>query len=416
MNSRSMGLREGKKEKTLAVIEALPGGAKDLAFPKEEYLGRIARVRERMQAQGIDALLVYHAPNVIYLSGYQSINMYDSECLVLGLEGDPILLVPERELGGALIYSWVDEPRIFLRTEYPDTTFRQPMRAACDALAELGVANGRVGLELRSMGVAARKYETLAGMLPNAEIVDATGLVEGVKAIKSPLEIGHLRRSAAMTDLGMQAAIGAVADGATDNDVASAAYAAMMTAGSEYLSLAPIVTIGPRAGIIHSTHRRVTMHAGEGVNIELGAAYHRYMAPTMRTVTVGTPNPCVERLANACITAMNNVLQTMRPGATADDVAREGMKGIELAGDGVIFHGCFGYSLGATVPPSWTDGAISLFLDGTQVLQPGMVFHVPMGLRILGSCGAMCSETVLVTENGSESLTTVDRKLFEVHA
>lgn len=400
----------------MAVIEALPGGAKDLAFPKEEFQARIERVRERMRAQGLDALLVYHAPNVIYLSGYESINMFDSECLVLGLEGDPILLVPERELGGALIYSWIEEPRIFRRTEYPDTTFRQPMQAARDALAELGASGGRIGLELRSMGVAARKYETLAGMLPGAEIVDATGLVESVKVVKSPLEIETLRKSAAITDLGMQAAIGAVADGATDNAVAAAAYAAMMGAGSEYLSLAPIVTIGPRAGIIHSTHRRVTMHAGEGVNIELGGAYHRYMAPAMRTVAVGAPNPCVDRLANACITALNKVIDAMRPGATADDVAREGMKGIDLAGEGVIFHGCFGYSLGVTVPPSWTDGAISLFLGGSQVLQPGMVFHVPMGLRILGSCGAMCSETVLITENGSEALTTTDRKLFEVMA
>jgi Xaa-Pro dipeptidase len=400
----------------LAVLEALPGGAKDLAFPREEFESRVERVRDQMRARGLDALLVYHAPNVIYLSGYESINMYDSECVVLGLEGAPILLVPERELGGALIYSGIDEPRIFLRTEYPDTTFRQPMQAAADALEELGVSGGRIGLELRSMGVAARKYETLAGLLPGAEIVDATGLVEAVKVVKSPLEIETLRKSAAITDLGMQAAIGAVADGAKDNEVAAAAYAAMMGAGSEYLSLAPIVTVGVRAGIIHSTHRRVTIHKGEGVNIELGGAYHRYMAPAMRTVAVGSPNPCVERLANACITALNNVIEAIRPGATADDVAREGMKGIKLAGDGVIFHGCFGYSLGVTVPPSWTDGAISLFLGGTQILKPGMVFHVPMGLRILGSCGAMCSETVLITEDGSEALTTTERKLFEVAA
>jgi Xaa-Pro dipeptidase len=398
----------------LVAVEAMPGRLKDLAFPKAEYLARLERVREHMRVWELDALLVYHAPNVIYLSGYQSINMYDSECLVIGLEGDPILLVPERELGGALLYSWLDEPRIFRRTEYPDTTFRQPMQAVCDVLAELGAASGRVGLELRSMGVAARKYESLAGMLPEAELIDATGLVEAVKVIKTPLEVAHLRRSAAITDLGMQAAIGAVAEGSTDNDVAAAAYAAMISAGSEYLSLAPIVTVGRRAGIIHSTHRRVTIHQDEGVNIELGAAYHRYTAPAMRTVVAGEPNACVERLATACITALNNVIAAMRPGATADDVAREGMKGIELAGEGVIFHGCFGYSLGVTVPPSWTDGAISLFLGGTQMLKPGMVFHVPMGLRVLGSCGAMCSETVLITEDGSEPLTTTDRKLFKV--
>jgi Xaa-Pro dipeptidase len=396
--------------------EALPGGGKDLAFPKEEYLTRIALVRRKMRELGLDALLVYHAPNVIYLSGFQSINMYDSECFVVPLEGDPILLVPERELGGALLYSWLDEPRSFLRTEYPDVTFREPMQGAVDALTELRANTGRIGVELRSMGVAARKRDTLLEALPDAELVDASGLVESVKAVKSPREIEHLRHSAAMTDLGMAAAIGEAAEGKSDNDLAAAAYFAMMHAGSEYLSLAPIVTVGARAGIIHSTHRRVRLNKGDGVNVELGACYHRYMAPCMRTLSIGAPNPCVKKLANACLTALKNVLAAMRPGATADDVARAGMEGIELAGDGVIFHGCFGYSLGATVPPSWTDGAVSLFLDRQNRLEPGMVFHIPMGLRILGECGAMFSETALITETGCESLTATERRLFEIAA
>jgi Xaa-Pro aminopeptidase len=290
------------------------------------------------------------------------------------------------------------------------------MQAAADALAELGASAGRIGVELRSMGVAARKRDTLAAALPRAELVDATGLVERIKAIKSVLEINHLRRAAAMTDLGMTAAIAEAGEGKFDNDLAAAAYDAMMRAGSEYLSLAPIVTAGARAGIIHSTHRRVRLRKGDGVNIELGACYHRYMAPCMRTIAIGKPNACVKRLANACLVALNNVLDAMRPGATADEVARAGMEGIRLAGDGVIFHGCFGYSLGASVPPSWTDGAVSLFLDRQNRLEPGMVFHIPMGLRVLGVCGAMFSETALITETGCEALTGVERRLIEIAA
>lgn len=396
--------------------QALPGGERDLAFPAEEYHARIAKVRERMQERELDALLVHHPLNVLYLTGYQSINMYDSECFILPLEGDPVLLVPERELGGALLYTWVESPRIFLRTEYPDTTFRQPMQATVDALVEQRVDRGRIGLERRSLALPAQKDDTLRGMLPDATLVDASGLIEGIKATKSPREIAHLRRSAEMSSLGMRAAIDAAAEGKTDNDLAAAAYFAMMSAGSEYLSLAPIVTVGARAGIIHSTHRRVTMHRGEGVNIELGGCYHRYMSPCMRTISIGEPNDCVKRLADACLTALNNVIGAMRPGATADDVAREGMKGINKAGENVIFHGCFGYSVGATFPPAWADGGVSLFLDQQNVLKPGMVFHIPMGLRILGTCGAMFSETALITEGGCEILTDVERSLQTIVA
>jgi hypothetical protein len=39
-----------------------------------------------------------------------------------------------------------------------------------------------------------------------------------------------------------------------------------------------------------------------------------------------------------------------------------------------------------------------------------------MGLRILGECGAMFSETALITETGCEALTTTERRLFEIAA
>jgi Xaa-Pro aminopeptidase len=124
----------------------------------------------------------------------------------------------------------------------------------------------------------------------------------------------------------------------------------------------------------------------------------------------------VKLLANACLTALNNVIATMRPGVTGDEVAQAGMEGIKLGGEGTIFHGCFGYSVGASFPPSWADGGISLFLGTQTELKPGMVFHIPMGLRLLGQCGAMFSETVVITDTGCEALTSTERRLFEIEA
>ena len=72
------------------------------------------------------------------------------------------------------------------------------------------------------------------------------------------------------------------------------------------------------------------------------------------------------------------------------------MEGIALAGSDVIFHGCFGYSVGGAFPPSWADGTVSIFSEMQFRLQPGMVFHIPMGLRVLGQWGAMCSQNAQV--------------------
>ena len=72
------------------------------------------------------------------------------------------------------------------------------------------------------------------------------GLVEQVKAIKSPAEIAYLRNAGAITTLGMRAAIEAAAAGKTENDVAAAAYHALFGGGSDYMAIPAIVTSGAR--------------------------------------------------------------------------------------------------------------------------------------------------------------------------
>ena len=44
--------------------------------------------------------------------------------------------------------------------------------------------------------------------------------------------------------------------------------------------------------------------------------------------------------------------------------------------------------------------------------EPGMVFHLPLSVRIYGRYGASFSETVAVTETGHEVLTSFERELF----
>src|SRR3989337_2606267 len=107
--------------------EAVSGLDRELSFTVDEYKYRVREVQEAMKGKGVEVLLAHHPLNVLYLSGFQSINMYDSECVIIPQEGDITLLVPEREMGNALLQSWVEDVHPFSRTEYPDITFRQPM-------------------------------------------------------------------------------------------------------------------------------------------------------------------------------------------------------------------------------------------------------------------------------------------------
>ena len=387
-----------------ATLDMLDGLPQEPAFPVEEYEARLTAVRDGMSERDIDVLLVQHPSNVLYLTGYQTFSPNFGECMVVPLEGDPTLLVPSPELGGALVHTWLDDRRGYA----PD---RSNAQYIADTLRDKKLDGAKVGVEKGSNGLPAGTYEGLVAALPKAHFMDGSGIIEAVKTVKSPLEIAHIRAAAKTTEAGMAAAIDATRQGATDNDVAAAASEALIAAGSEYMCLSPVVTSGRRSGILHSTHKRNRLEARDVVLLEMGGCIHRYSAPTMRTVFIGEPPTEARRMAEACLTALGNILNSIRAGATADEVAQAGWDGILQAGEGFVFHGNFGYAIGAGFPPTWADdtGAIMSGID--TVLRPGMVFHHPVALRRMGRYGTAFSETTVVTEDGCEVLTSSPREI-----
>jgi Xaa-Pro dipeptidase len=49
--------------------------------------------------------------------------------------------------------------------------------------------------------------------------------------------------------------------------------------------------------------------------------------------------------------------------------------------------------------------------DSSGVLEPGMVFHLPISLRYEGQYGVAVSETVAIVSDGVRVLTNLDREL-----
>ena len=386
-------------------LDILSGLRQELAFSVGEYRGRVERVREAMRAARVDVLLVKEPSNVLYLCGLQSFSMYGGECIILPLDGEPTLVVHPPEAGTALLHTWIDD----VHTYDASVTHEQYLASL---LRDKGLDKAGIAIEKQSIGVTVVFQDSLAAQMSGLGFADGSALVLSARTLKSSAEIAHLRKAAAITDLGSAAAIEAAGEGKTDNDIAAAASFALIQGGSEYMALSPIVTSGRRSGILHSTHKRVPLCKGDSILIEVGASYQRYTAPTMRTISIGDPDAGVIRMAGACLSALDKVIEAIRPGITSDEVARAGWEGMDLAGPGLVFHGVFGYAVGCNFPPTWADGTAIITLGDYTVLQPGMVFHHPVAFRRLGEYGVAFSETSVVTEDGCEVLTSTERRLF----
>lgn len=384
---------------------------KETAFPESEYQRRAENVRRYMANKNLDALLITFVHNVAYMTGYQAFAADLFTCFILPANGEPTLQVTEFEIPGALLNTWVNDVRAIQFTDPGALT-----REVANVLKDRKLDGKRIGIEAKRGGLSVEVYETLKQTLSAATLVDASDVVGRSRVVKSPAELAHMRRAAQTTKKGIEAALMAVREGATEDDVASAAYAALVKNGSEYFSCPPVISAGPRTGWIHTSNRGAVIERGHTVMIEASGFHHRYMAPIMHTATVGQPSRQVERLVKASHGTLELLVAAVRPGRTAHDVWREVNRGLDDVREEAYSTGMFGYSVGVSLPPTWREAIVVLAEGIEEPLKPGMTFYSPVSLRLPGRLGIGFSDTIAVTETGCEVITEHDRALTIVPA
>ena len=373
-------------------------------FDDAEYAARLAKVRAAMAEEGIDLLLTTSPGNVCYLVGHFTQYICDPMFLAVPLEGTPLLQLPPFEL-----------PRFEASGVGADVTSswrfgEDPARAVVKELGRRGMIGGSVAVDT---GGLYAPYDIAAGLIEGLAAKPMRNLVERVRLVKSSAEQAYLREAAVTTDAGTKAALDTVGEGVVDYDIAAAALEAMVRAGSEPIVSDPYVCVGWRTGAPHSNRRGTVARAGDPVFVELGGTRARYTAPMMRCAVLGEPSPEIRELADTSVRAHTALVGALKAGVTVSDVAAVGRAAVEPVLDRIVFHHTYGYPVGLSFPPIWLDCPhFPLYAGNTATLEAGMVFHVPVMLRVKGQYGVGCSETVIITEDGADVLSELPRELL----
>jgi ectoine hydrolase len=392
--------------KIVGLKMALPKA--EAVFPPYEYPSRLAAVKQRMAERGIDALLLSDFPGIVYLTGYTGDSAYVPQILLVDQNDDaPIFLCRRMDAPGAYHQSWMPDGHVI---GYPESYVGAPDRNGFDfAAAHLRpkLSNRRVGAELGTLSRA--NEERLKNGLGHSNILDATGLVGSVRIVKSDAEIIVMRQAAAITDAAFERARVLVRSGTRENDLAAEIMAALARGaggyGGTYIQ-PPLICSGPRIGTPHITWTEDIYRPGMQVNIELGAARHRYVSALMRTFHVGPPPARLVEMHNIHREGLEAALAAMRPGAECADVARA--FNTTIAKHGITKESRCGYSIGI----GWMEGSASLMEADHTILQPNMTFHLMLGNWIDDDFGYVISETLRVTETGHEAFSKIPRELF----
>ncbi len=376
------------------------------AFPRQEYEARQTRARQNLVEAGIDALVVTGPENIFYLTGQQTPGYYTFQALVLPAEGDPVFVIRQLEYFNFIANTFISDAEVYQDGD-------EPVGFLVAIIEKRGLASKRVAIDKRGWFLPIAVYETLQARL--GTIHDGAGVIEKLRAVKSPLEVEKLEKAAAYVDAGMKAGLATVRVGASENDLVASMMQAAIAAGSEYMGMEPLVSSGPRTGVPHGTWRRRKIEAGDPAFLEMAACHDRYHAALMRSAWVGKPPREAVDMMKTCQEALQVALDAIRPGVACEVPHIACQKVIDAAGYTDNFRKRLGYSVGISFAPDWGEGAILSLNAGVKTeLQPGMTFHLPPALRIYGRFTVGVSETIVVTETGYRALGTIGRELLEV--
>ena len=393
-------------------LDALLSGPipRELSFTSDEYAARLTQVREQMTASEIDVLLVHSAVDLCYLTGYQTLWPDAYACLVLPLSNQPFMQVGEIEASCAVLHGEIEDFELFdwVGADAVPTQLAKILADRGYEKSRIGVQTGRIEMGNRGP-VDARLLDTLRTTLSDAQFVDATLLMFDVRVTKSPAELAYMRSAGKITRAGMGAAVNAIKPGKTENDIAAIAASVMIDHGSEFFSIDPIVNAGHRTGYFHTTFKRHPISAGDPVQLEFGACYHRYTSPMMRTVLTAKPTDLQQRMIDTQFATLETLYGAVRAGRSTRDVTNEVMAVVGSLESEIFRSGHFGYSIGLGFPPTWTDGPAYLSAARDIELLDGMTFHTPVSWRVPKQFVIGTSESIAVTETGCEILTSKER-------
>lgn len=359
---------------------------------------RTDAIREELVRRELDALLITHPSNRLYLTGFtgEDIAPNESSGHLLVTPGEAVLVTGSVNVTQA-------------QAQAPHVRVVQREGGWAKADADVIVASGarRIGYEAQAMldGVLRGIKDRLTETGHDAEWFEADGLVEEFRAIKSDDEVELLRRAFEITNAAFERVAPTIEAGQTEHEVAWKIHVAFVELGAEGPAFPTIVAAGTHAARPHHEPGERVIREGEPIVIDMGARYKGYCADLTRTVWVGEPDATLREVYPIVERAVEEVIERIHVGMTGSEMDAAARDYIASRGYGDAFSHGLGHGVGVRVHE-----APSASRESTDVLRAGNVITIEPGIYLPEWGGVRIEDVVLLTEDGVEVLTSASSK------
>jgi Xaa-Pro dipeptidase len=291
---------------------------------------------------------------------------------------------------------------------------------AVERINEIGLQKGTIGISgLAGLFRAPEgiipysSVKAIQDAFPQAKIVNATEMMQEIRAVKSAEEVSMLERSAAIIEKTIEAMVENANPGVSEKELYGAMVHAMLANGGELPTLF-FLSAGPGLSNSSFVPTDYRIQKGDRIIDEIEAKYGGYAAQAVSPVVIGAPDQEYQTMIDISRACFDAILDAMKPGVTFGELFERYRQTVEQEGKGKYLWNhpmMHARGLGDDGPALLGDKDLERF--SKIELQSGMTFILKPQVRpAQGKGRGSIGDTVTVTDNGARRLGKRELKLI----
>lgn len=381
-------------------LSPITAGAQPITV--QERQGRLAKLRRRMRAAGVTAMVIEPGASLEYFTGVQWRRSERTTAAVIPLQGEVILVTP-----------FFESPSVKETLQVPGQVrvweeHESPFAVIAKALKDHGAGAGPVAAEETTRLFIVEGVRQAAGV----RVASGGGLVRDCRMVKSPAELALMQTANDVTIAALRYVRGKVEIGMTSADIAAIMDAATQDLGAPSAEFS-LVLLNEASAYPHGSHQPQSVREGSVILMDCGCSVHGYQSDISRTFIHGEPTKRQREVWELVKRGQELALETARPGmpcGLVDDAVR-------------ALYVKHGYGPGYKLPGLSHRTGHGIGLDGHEApylvhgdetpLQPGMCFSDEPGLYIPGEFGIRLEDCWHMTPTGPQLFTGLAKSIDE---
>lgn len=352
----------------------------------------VRKLRGELKEHKLDALFISSAINIRYVTGFTG---SDSAAIV---SSDQLILLTDFryvEQVGKECPDWeVADRRNITQAEWIGNFLRK---------------NGLKRLGLEADHLSWQQYRKLSEAVPKATLEPTVGMVEKLRVVKSAWEIELIRKALKIAETAFGELRKMLRPGVTEKELANELEILLRRGGASQSAFETIVAFAANASRPHARAGSSTLGRNSSVLIDWGARLEGYNSDLTRNLVVGKVASRFEELYQVVLDAQKAGIQAAGPGIGTSEVDAAARCVIAEAGYAERFGHALGHGVGLEVHEAPT-----LRNKSEDVLVPGMVVTIEPGIYIPDWGGIRIEDMVLITDDGCEVLSGLNKELDSV--